>query len=53
MKASGLHIVCLVLVLATVNAWIRGSKKNVAKCDTQRDVRNLVNQRNFERYMRE
>ena len=43
------------MIFATVNALVRGSRKNAANCDTHCDVRNSENRQDFERilYIRE
>ncbi len=47
-----LHMYCP-QTLATANALIRGSKKDAAKCDIRRDVRNLEKQILSERLLRQ
>ena len=43
----------LLLPLATVNASVRESMKDVANYDMHREVRNFVNQKIFERILRQ
>ena len=40
-----------ILIFATVNALVRGSRKNAANCDTHCDVRNSEIRQVFERIL--
>ena len=40
-----------ILLFATVNALVRGSRKNAANCDKHCDVRNSGNRQDFERIL--
>ena len=39
------------MISATVNALVRGSRKNAANCDTHCEVRNSENLQDFERIL--
>ena len=39
------------MISATVNALVRGSRKNAANCDTHCEVRNSENRQDFERIL--